>query len=114
MREYLLCLVVAAAATYLLTPLARTLAGRFGAIAEIRARDVHTVETARWGGLAMFGGLVASYLFASHLPRMSPVFEDTNAFRAVLISATILVILGVLDEYNNHGTVYGTVIATTP
>jgi UDP-GlcNAc:undecaprenyl-phosphate GlcNAc-1-phosphate transferase len=98
MREYLLCLFVAAAATYLLTPAARSLAERFGAIAEVRARDVHTVVTARWGGLAMYGGLVAAYLFASHLPRMSPVFEDTETFRAVLISATILVILGLLDD----------------
>lgn len=36
MREYLLCLAAAAAVTYLLTPFARALAIRFGAMADVR------------------------------------------------------------------------------
>ena len=53
MREYLLVLCVAAAVTYLLTPVARRFALRFGAMAEPRDRDVHAVPTPRLGGLAI-------------------------------------------------------------
>jgi UDP-GlcNAc:undecaprenyl-phosphate GlcNAc-1-phosphate transferase len=56
-REYLLCLVAAAAVTYLVTPLARALAVRWGAMAEVRDRDVHDAPTPRLGGLAMLAGL---------------------------------------------------------
>jgi hypothetical protein len=52
MREYLLCLAAAAAVTYLLTPSARALAIRFGAMADVRDRDVHIFPTPRCG-LAM-------------------------------------------------------------
>ncbi|MEN9923021.1 MAG: hypothetical protein RIS09_535 [Actinomycetota bacterium] len=101
MREYLLCLCIAAATTYLLTPVVRNLAIKAGAMAEIRSRDVHKEITPRWGGLAMFGGLISVYLLAAQLPRMAPVFEDTRAFQAVLISAGIIVLLGALDDVFN-------------
>ncbi|MEO6821301.1 MAG: undecaprenyl/decaprenyl-phosphate alpha-N-acetylglucosaminyl 1-phosphate transferase, partial [Candidatus Nanopelagicales bacterium] len=41
MREYLLCLAVAAAVTYLVTPVARRFALWWGAMAQVRDRDVH-------------------------------------------------------------------------
>ena len=101
MREYLLCLFIAAATTFLLTPVVRNLAIKAGAMTEIRSRDVHKDVTPRWGGLAMFGGLLSVYLLAAQLPRMAPVFEDTRAFRAVLVSAFIIVLLGALDDVFN-------------
>ena len=76
MREYLLCLAAAAAVTYLLTPLARALAVRFGAMADVRDRDVHMYPTPRWGGLAMFAGLGVAIILASQLPLMSTIFND--------------------------------------
>ena len=65
MREYLLCLLAAAAVTYLLTPPVRRLALRFGFMAEVRDRDVHDEPTPRLGGLAMVGGIVAGLLLAT-------------------------------------------------
>ena len=59
MREYLLCLLAAAAVTYLTTPLVERWAVRFGVMAEVRDRDVHAEPTPRMGGLAMFFGLLA-------------------------------------------------------
>ena len=56
-REYLLTLVVAAAVTYLMTPVARRLALRWGAMTEVRDRDVHAIPTPRLGGVAMLAGL---------------------------------------------------------
>jgi UDP-GlcNAc:undecaprenyl-phosphate GlcNAc-1-phosphate transferase len=69
-REYLLCLVVAAGVTYLVTPVARRFAQAWGAMAEVRDRDVHSESTPRLGGLGMAAGLVAAMLVASQLPLM--------------------------------------------
>ena len=74
MREYLLCLAAAAAVTYLTMPLARVIAVRWGAMAELRDRDVHDTPTPRLGGLAMLAGLLAGMLLASNLPQMGSVF----------------------------------------
>ncbi len=49
MREYLITLLISAALCYLITPFVRKQALRFGAIATIRDRDIHSVPTARWG-----------------------------------------------------------------
>ncbi|MEY3278544.1 MAG: hypothetical protein RLZZ426_1030 [Actinomycetota bacterium] len=98
MREYLLCMFAAAAVTYLLTPAVRALAIRATAMTEIRERDVHNEITPRWGGLAMFGGLVTALLLARQLPMMSSAFEGTGAASALFVSASIIVILGLLDD----------------
>ena len=59
-REYLLTAVVAAAVTYLLTPVARRIALRWGAMTQVRDRDVHAIPTPRLGGIAMLGGFAAA------------------------------------------------------
>ena len=59
-REYLLTAVVAAAVTYLLTPVARRIALRWGAMTQVRDRDVHAIPTPRLGGVAMLGGFAAA------------------------------------------------------
>ena len=57
MREYILCLVAAAAVTYLLTPLARELAKKWKVMAPVRDRDVHDTPT------PLLGGLVSAYVY---------------------------------------------------
>lgn len=98
MREYLLCLLAAAAVTYLTTPVARALALKFGAIAEIRDRDVHDSTTPRWGGLAMFAGFAVSVVLASQLPLMSTIFTSFTQIKAVFLSILIIVALGLVDD----------------
>ncbi len=98
MREYLLCLAVAAAVTYLVTPLARRFALRWGAMAEVRDRDVHRSPTPRLGGLAMFAGLLAAFLVAWQLPRMGSVFESSREPIGLLSACLILVLLGMVDD----------------
>ncbi|MDP3971437.1 MAG: MraY family glycosyltransferase [Candidatus Nanopelagicales bacterium] len=98
MREYLLCLVAAALVTYLCTPPARALAVRFGAMAEVRDRDVHDTPTPRWGGLAMMVGLLAGLALASQLPTMRSVFAGSHQPLALLAGATLIVILGLVDD----------------
>ena len=97
MREYLLVLCVAAAVTYLMTPVARTFALRFGAMAEPRDRDVHAVPTPRLGGLAMYAGVCAAFLVASALPALSRVFEYSDV-QATVVAGGLIVLLGAVDD----------------
>ena len=73
MREYLLCLFVAASVTYLVTPVARRFALAWGAMAEVRDRDVHDEPPPRLGGLGMAAGLLAALLVASQRPSSQPI-----------------------------------------
>ena len=99
MREYLLCLLAAAAVTYLTVPLSRLLAMRWGALAEVRDRDVHDRPTPRLGGLAMVAGLLAGLLLASKLPLMGTVFESGARVPLALLSGVaIIVLLGLVDD----------------
>ena len=97
MREYLLVLLVAASVTYLLTPLARRVAVRAGAMAEPRERDVHAIPTPRLGGLAMYAGVVAALLVAQQLPSLQKVFTYSDV-QAVLVAGGVIVLLGVVDD----------------
>ena len=98
-REYLLVFLVAAAATYLLTVIAREIALRTGAVARVRDRDVHAEPIPYLGGLAMLGGLVAAYVVAQQLPFLSRsgpfVFHDA---RIVLIAGAMICAIGTLDD----------------
>lgn len=99
MREYLLVFLVAAAATYLLTVIAREIAIRANAVAAVRDRDVHATPIPYLGGLAMMGGLTAAYLVARQLPFLSRsdplVFRDAGI---VLIAGAMICAVGVLDD----------------
>ncbi len=88
----------AAFVTLLATPAARALAIKANALAEVRDRDVHDKPTPRWGGLAMFVGVSVGVLLASKLPLMSSVFDTNRTAIGVLAAATILVLLGLVDD----------------
>ena len=99
MREYLTVFLVAAVVTYLLGVVAREIALRTGAVARVRARDVHAVPIPYFGGVAMLGGLGAAYLVAHRLPFLSlsdrQVFHDSAV---VLGGGAMICALGVLDD----------------
>ena len=100
----MLVVLVAAAVTYLVTPVVRRLALRTGAITAVRARDVHTVPTPRLGGLAMLAGIAVATALASKLPFLAGVFPGSASPLglavpwAVLISATLVCLLGMADD----------------
>ncbi len=99
-REYLLVFLVAAAVTYLLTVIAREIALRTGAVAEVRDRDVHAEPIPYLGGLAMLGGLVAAYGVGRELPFLSAagspfVFQDAGV---VILAGAMVCGVGVLDD----------------
>lgn len=99
MREYLLVFLVALSVTYLLTVVAREIALRTGAVAQVRDRDVHAEPIPYLGGLAMFGGLCAAYLVAQELPFLSRsdsfVFHDAGV---VLLAGALVCAVGVVDD----------------
>jgi UDP-GlcNAc:undecaprenyl-phosphate GlcNAc-1-phosphate transferase len=97
MRAYLFVLLVAAATTYLATPLVRRMARRVGAITPVRDRDVHSVPVPRLGGLAMLAGFTAAMVVASRTSFLGPVFAD-GAPWGVLLGATVVCGLGVADD----------------
>jgi UDP-GlcNAc:undecaprenyl-phosphate GlcNAc-1-phosphate transferase len=96
-REYALVFCVAAAVTYLLTPLARRLAIRIGAMAEPRDRDVHAIPTPRLGGVAMYAGVCAAFLVAHQLPALSGVFKYSD-IEAITVAGGVIVLLGFVDD----------------
>ena len=99
MREYGLSLLVAAALTFLVMPVVRSLALRAGAVAGVRDRDIHDHAIPRWGGLGMFLGLVAGMLLASKLPMMRTVFDSATKESVALLSGPlIIVLLGLVDD----------------
>jgi UDP-GlcNAc:undecaprenyl-phosphate/decaprenyl-phosphate GlcNAc-1-phosphate transferase len=98
MREYLFVLLVAAAVTYVLTPVVRTVAVRRGAVTAVRDRDMHVVPMPRLGGLAMFAGFAVALMVSAYLPRLSEVSRDSGDLRAVLAGAALVVALGVIDD----------------
>jgi UDP-GlcNAc:undecaprenyl-phosphate GlcNAc-1-phosphate transferase len=98
-KDYVLTLLVAAAATYILTPLVRRLAARIGAMKQPRERDVHVVPVATFGGLAMYGGLVAGLLVSEQIPRLRDgAFTNTGMLNGLLLAGGLLVVIGFIDD----------------
>jgi UDP-GlcNAc:undecaprenyl-phosphate GlcNAc-1-phosphate transferase len=98
MREYLFVLIIAAAVTYLLTPLVRRGAIAIGAQHAARDRDVHEAPTPLLGGLAMYGGLAAGLLVAGRLTYLQQAFPSPRTVQGLLLAGGLLVIIGVVDD----------------
>jgi UDP-GlcNAc:undecaprenyl-phosphate/decaprenyl-phosphate GlcNAc-1-phosphate transferase len=97
-RVYLLLMLVAAAVTYLLTPLARWFALRSGAITAVRDRDVHVTPIPRMGGLAMLLGMAVALVLASRMPFLDGVFAGSSTAWAILAGAALVCLLGAADD----------------
>lgn len=98
MREYILVMLMAAAVTYQLSGLCRRAAIRFGAVASVRARDVHSVPTPYFGGVAMLLGVAVAFLLSMNLPFLGRHEIVRHDATWILIAATVLCLVGVLDD----------------
>lgn len=96
MRVYLATTLLAAVLCYLVTPLVKKLAERFGAVAQIRTRDVHVLPTARWGGVAMWIAMVLTLLIARHLALVGKTFG--HELQGIVLASTFVIILGMADD----------------
>jgi UDP-GlcNAc:undecaprenyl-phosphate/decaprenyl-phosphate GlcNAc-1-phosphate transferase len=97
-KDYVLTLLVAAAVTYILTPLVRRLAGRIGAMKQPRDRDVHVVPVPTIGGLAMYGGLAAGLLVADHISVLRIGLANTGMITGLLLAGGLLLVIGFIDD----------------
>jgi UDP-GlcNAc:undecaprenyl-phosphate GlcNAc-1-phosphate transferase len=98
MRDYLYILIIAAAVTYLLTPLVRRGSVAIGALHAARSRDVHTEPTPLLGGVAMYGGLVAGLLVAERLSYLKQAFPSPRTVVGLLLAGGLLVLVGIVDD----------------
>ncbi|MBF6347083.1 undecaprenyl/decaprenyl-phosphate alpha-N-acetylglucosaminyl 1-phosphate transferase [Nocardia cyriacigeorgica] len=98
LRELLLMLLVSTVVTFLATGGIRVLAIGFGAVAVPRERDVHVKPIPRMGGVGMYLGVVAAVLFAHQLPALRRGFDYRPDIAAVLVAATIIVAVGIVDD----------------
>jgi len=96
MREYLVTLLIAASLCYVVTPFVRTLALKFGAVAKIRKRDIHTTPTPRWGGLAMWIAMALTFAMVNHLSLVGKSFGRESL--GIFLAATLLVVMGLIDD----------------
>jgi UDP-GlcNAc:undecaprenyl-phosphate GlcNAc-1-phosphate transferase len=104
-RYYLLAMVIAAAVSFVLSVVVWRLGLRFKLYPTIRERDVHQTPTPRLGGVAMWAGVVVALLAAwfvfpliSGVDYFRLVFADPGPPLAILGAATIIVVIGVVDD----------------
>lgn len=76
-------------ATYLLTPICRSLAFRFKVLDYPSKRKVHQVPTPRLGGVAIYLG----FLFAIFMN-----FHFSDPLKGVLIASTLMFVVGLIDD----------------
>lgn len=103
LRFPILAGVVAMAVSWILTPYVRSLAIKQGAIDDPKQDDrrIHKEPLPRWGGLAIFAGIVVALL--SVLPFAFPRSEVFPPYLiGMLVTAAALVGIGALDDLHQY------------
>jgi len=91
--------LVAFIASLLLTPFVRKLAVKQGVIDQPGdPRRVHKEPTPRWGGLAIFAGVVIATGVGFLWLHLGPHGLEARAFLGLLIVATAVMVMGALDD----------------
>ena len=96
MREYLITTLIAAVLCYLVTPWVKVIAQKCGAVANVRSRDVHTLPTPRWGGLAMWLSMSFTLLIVQHLALVGKSFG--HELQGIYLASTCIIALGMVDD----------------
>lgn len=92
---FLIALIVALAAT----PAVIVLADKTGAMDAPDARKVHKGPMPRIGGLAIYCGFMVSVLLMLNFGELAP--EIANGVIGLLLGGTLIVIIGLIDDYKN-------------
>lgn len=94
------CFLIAMAITTLTTPWTIRLATRLGVMAVPRDRDVHIEPTPRWGGIAIYAGvLVAVALAVSYRHWRTDGLNGWSwQLAGLLLAATLVALIGMLDD----------------
>jgi UDP-GlcNAc:undecaprenyl-phosphate GlcNAc-1-phosphate transferase len=95
---YAIVFAAAAGTTLALTPVVRWFAARRGILVPPSERKVHAQPMPNIGGVAMLGGLLVGMLVASLLPDFEDVFQSSSAPLGVIVGASVIFLVGLLDE----------------
>ncbi len=98
MRAYLLMIALAAVVTFVATHFVIKFTLKHKIFPEIRSRDSHSTPTPRLGGIGMFAGFLVSMGVAASLGWFKSVFVQGGPILGVLIAASIMAVLGALDD----------------
>lgn len=98
MIAYIWVFLACAGTTFVMTPIVRRLAVRYGAIYQPNDRTVHAVATPTMGGIAMFGGFLVGLGVSRILPFFSEMNHGSAEPLAALVTCTAMVGLGVIDD----------------
>jgi UDP-GlcNAc:undecaprenyl-phosphate GlcNAc-1-phosphate transferase len=90
--------LIALVVSYVLTPVVRKIAISRGAIDDPKgdARRIHKEPIPRWGGLAIFGGILAALLTV--LPFAYPTVPFPYYLIGMLVLGAAIVVVGALDD----------------
>jgi UDP-GlcNAc:undecaprenyl-phosphate GlcNAc-1-phosphate transferase len=95
---YAVAFGASAVVAFVATPLVRRLSLRLDWIDHPSDRKVHPKPTPTAGGLAIFAGVVAGLAVARAVPALAGLQETTSVLDAFLVSAVVIVVLGLIDD----------------
>ncbi len=95
---YLLIGAIAAAVTFVTTPVVVKVARRVGWVVQPDPRRIHKVATPDVGGIAMFIGFVVAFGVARLMDTFDPIFARNSEPRGVLFAAALMFIIGFIDD----------------
>jgi UDP-GlcNAc:undecaprenyl-phosphate GlcNAc-1-phosphate transferase len=98
MLPFAIVFAVAAATSFLSTPLVRRVAVRIDAVAIPDDRKVHREPMPYGGGVAMYAGFLAAMIVAWTIPHFRELFRGSTEPIGAIAAATILVAVGVIDD----------------
>ena len=105
MIKYALLFCLGASLSLVLTPAARWLALRAGAVDLPEVRRIHQQPTARFGGLAIFLSMVIGVLLAALVDPFtaSALTPHTRGSFVLIVGAIAMVIIGTIDDHRGLG-----------
>ncbi len=98
MKTVALSLFVATVVSWLATPWVRALALRVGVVDQPGGRRIHQHPTPRWGGIAIWLGVMAAIAASTAVGAMGGWFHLNAQVVALLGAATLVAAVGLLDD----------------
>src|SRR3954449_9646936 len=96
--SYLVIGLIAAATTFVCTPIVGRLARRWGWVVEPDERRIHVASTPDVGGIAMYAGLVVAMGAARLNDHFDTIFARNDEPRGVLLAASLMFVVGLFDD----------------
>lgn len=95
---FLATFLIALILTILLTPMVRSFAPEIGAVDKPAARKVHTHNTPRTGGIAIFFGFSVAVLFGLLIGAEHGIKINPHPILGILLGGSIVLLVGLADD----------------